>query len=182
MSKPTGRPVGRPKTKEYKTLLARVPQDLVDRVQHYAGMHRSTIAELIRDGLEWRITEGDPYGGMMYYTNKNGYSSNTGIETAGQSADFQLPGMLDAQEEEDAVPVVLPQTAQPVASVAHSPTALPDRAAVLAQLHAWQAEGLSLQTMVDRLNASGVPTFRGKLGWSRGTIGNLLTRRQAQPA
>jgi hypothetical protein len=33
---------------------------LLDRVQAYARMHRQSISELIRDGLEWRITEGDP--------------------------------------------------------------------------------------------------------------------------
>lgn len=57
---PTGRPVGRPKTKEYKTISLKIPQDLLDRVQRYAGLHRQSVSELIRDGLEWRITEGDP--------------------------------------------------------------------------------------------------------------------------
>jgi len=32
MTKPTGRPRGRPKTKEYVTLMARFPQDLADQV------------------------------------------------------------------------------------------------------------------------------------------------------
>ena len=57
---PTGRPVGRPKTKDYKTISLKMPQDLLDRVQTYARMHRQSVSELIRDGLEWRITEGDP--------------------------------------------------------------------------------------------------------------------------
>jgi hypothetical protein len=56
MAKPTGRPVGRPKTKEYSTLLARVPQDVIDRVKAYAEAHHKTISELIRNGLEWRIS------------------------------------------------------------------------------------------------------------------------------
>lgn len=58
--KPTGRPVGRPKTKEYQTISLKIPDDLLDRVKRYAGLHRQSISELIRDGLEWRITEGDP--------------------------------------------------------------------------------------------------------------------------
>ena len=57
---PTGKPVGRPKTKDYKTISLKMPQDLLDRVQRYARLHRQSISELIRDGLEWRITEGDP--------------------------------------------------------------------------------------------------------------------------
>jgi hypothetical protein len=57
---PTGRPVGRPKTKDYRTISLKIPQDLLARVQAYARIHRQSISELIRDGLEWRITEGDP--------------------------------------------------------------------------------------------------------------------------
>ena len=57
---PTGKPVGRPKTKDYKTISLKMPQELLDRVQRYARLHRQSISELIRDGLEWRITEGDP--------------------------------------------------------------------------------------------------------------------------
>lgn len=64
--KPTGRPPGRPKTKEYATLLARVPQEFVDRVKTYARVHRQSISELIRDGLAWRITEGDPRAHVLY--------------------------------------------------------------------------------------------------------------------
>src|SRR3989442_3073236 len=57
---PTGRPVGRPKTKEYQTISLKMPQVLLARVQVYARLHRQSISELIRDGLEWRITDGDP--------------------------------------------------------------------------------------------------------------------------
>jgi hypothetical protein len=64
--KPTGRPPGRPKTKEYATLLARVPQEFVDRVKTYARVHRQSISELIRDGLAWRITGGDPRAQVLY--------------------------------------------------------------------------------------------------------------------
>ena len=35
-SKRTGNPVGRPKTKEYVTMLARVPAELADLVKRYA--------------------------------------------------------------------------------------------------------------------------------------------------
>jgi len=60
MTKPTGRPRGRPKTKAYVTLMARVPQDLADRVQRYAGVHQQSISVVLRDGLEL-LLEDDRY-------------------------------------------------------------------------------------------------------------------------
>jgi hypothetical protein len=57
MTKPTGRPRGRPKTKEYVTLMARVPQDLADRVQRYAGLHQQSLSVVLRDGLELLLEE-----------------------------------------------------------------------------------------------------------------------------
>jgi hypothetical protein len=38
--------------KAYATLSARLPQDLVDAVKHYASLHRLTVSELIRDSLQ----------------------------------------------------------------------------------------------------------------------------------
>jgi transcriptional regulator with XRE-family HTH domain len=52
------------------------------------------------------------------------------------------------------------------------------KAAVLARLLAMQAEGLSLQAMVNRLYADQVPTLSGKARWQKGTIGNLLAQAQ----
>ena len=57
---PTGRLPGRPKTKDYETLVARVPSDLVHQVKRYAAVHRQSVSELIRDGLEWRIEQDTP--------------------------------------------------------------------------------------------------------------------------
>jgi hypothetical protein len=39
-----------------------------------------------------------------------------------------------------------------------------------------QAEGLSLQKIVDRLNHERLPTLSGKGRWQKGTIGNLLAQ------
>ncbi len=52
MTKPTGRPRGRPKTKEYVTLMARVSQDLADRIKVYRSHKRQTMSDVLRDGLE----------------------------------------------------------------------------------------------------------------------------------
>ena len=51
MTKPTGRPQGRPKTTEYTTLMARVPQELADRVKRYAAAHRQPLSVVMRDAL-----------------------------------------------------------------------------------------------------------------------------------
>jgi len=59
-SKPPGRPVGRPRTKHYRTISLKMPLDLLDRVQTYASRHRQSLAALIRDGLEWRMSAGVP--------------------------------------------------------------------------------------------------------------------------
>src|SRR5262245_10981215 len=57
MTKPTGRPRGRPKTKEYVTLMARVDLTLADQVKRYAALHRQPISVVIRDGLTLLMEE-----------------------------------------------------------------------------------------------------------------------------
>jgi hypothetical protein len=57
MTKPTGRPRGRPKTKEYVTLMARVDVDLADRVKRYASLHRQPLSVVLRDALTLLMDE-----------------------------------------------------------------------------------------------------------------------------
>ena len=57
MTKPTGRPRGRPKTREYVTLMARVDVALADRVKRYAAVHRQPISVVIRDALTLLMEE-----------------------------------------------------------------------------------------------------------------------------
>lgn len=64
MTKPTGKPRGRPKTKAYATLMARIPQELVDQVARYAGLHHQPISVVIREGL-LLLLESDPYGYLV---------------------------------------------------------------------------------------------------------------------
>src|SRR6266446_1091133 len=68
MTIPTRHPRGRPKTKEYVTLMARLPQDLADRVQRYAGLHQQPISVVLRDGLELLLEE-DRYRPFMSDSN-----------------------------------------------------------------------------------------------------------------
>ena len=87
-NKRTGRPAGRPKTKEYVSLQARVPTVLADLVKRYAAQHgKIPLSVLIRDGLEWRIGDGDPRGTGLYLDEPVGireevYDSNTGIASS----------------------------------------------------------------------------------------------------
>ena len=91
--KRTGRPPGRPKTKEYKTVLARIPAELAELVKRYAAERgQLPVSELIREGLEWRIGDGDPRGMGMYLAQPTGisekvYSSNTETALGAQGAE-----------------------------------------------------------------------------------------------
>lgn len=51
----TRNPVGRPKTKYYETLSARLTQQFVSEVRQYAADSGIPISQLVREGLEWRI-------------------------------------------------------------------------------------------------------------------------------
>jgi hypothetical protein len=57
MTKPTGRPRGRPKSKEYVTLMARVDVALADQVKRYASLHRQPLSVVIRDALTLLMDE-----------------------------------------------------------------------------------------------------------------------------
>ena len=82
MTTPTGRPRGRPKTKEYVTLMARVPQELAERVERYAGLHQQPISVVLRDALEVLLEE-DRYHPFLSDRNR---VSDTLSDTKAESA------------------------------------------------------------------------------------------------
>ena len=59
MTKPTGRPRGRPKTKEYVTLMARFPQELADRLDRYMARKQQTVSDVLRDGVLMLLQDDD---------------------------------------------------------------------------------------------------------------------------
>ena len=64
-----------------------MPQELLDRVQVYARLHRQSLSELMRDGVEWRITAGDLRGvgvdaPQRTKSNEDEYYGNTAIPAA----------------------------------------------------------------------------------------------------
>lgn len=76
-----GRPVGtRTSTVELATLSFKVPVELKARLQAYAKQRRHSISELIREGVEWRLGEGDPLH-IRYGTAASG---ETGISGDGE--------------------------------------------------------------------------------------------------
>jgi hypothetical protein len=102
MTKPTGRPRGRPKTKEYVTIMARVPQDLADRVQRYAGRKRQTISDMVRDGLLALLQEDDPY---RQFTSDTNTAQDIMSDTKGDEEEEEPP---------DAQPVIMSDTKEAV--------------------------------------------------------------------
>jgi hypothetical protein len=60
--------------KAYTTVLARLPQDLADQVKRYAQVHRCTVSELIRDGLEMRLEAVDVPGRSTRHPGETGDS------------------------------------------------------------------------------------------------------------
>jgi hypothetical protein len=103
----TGRPVGRPKgtrtaTVELETLSFKVPAEFKAQLQAYAKQRRQSISELIREGVEWRIGEGDPLNirDGTVTSGETAHEGNTGnTEKIEKGVEF-LHGMLSALVEE----------------------------------------------------------------------------------
>jgi hypothetical protein len=70
------------------TISFRLPPDLYTRLEQYAKQHRQSRSELARDGIEWRLGEGDPRGlgdtrGSSRRHNGEAYYDNTASEMLG---------------------------------------------------------------------------------------------------
>jgi len=65
----------------------------------------------------------------------------------------------------------------------HSPSvsATPSKAELMTWLHTLREAGMSLQNMVNELNARGVPTLSGRGRWQKGTIGKFLAQAEQGP-
>jgi hypothetical protein len=87
---------------ELETLSFKVSAEFKAQLQAYAKLRRQSISELIREGAEWRISEGDPlnirYGAVA--SGETAYEGNTGnTEKVEMGVEF-LHGMLSALVEE----------------------------------------------------------------------------------
>jgi hypothetical protein len=123
--KPTGRRVGRPEKEDaFKPVSVKLPPDLLERVRKYALIHQQSLSELIRNGLEWRISEGD----IGYFRNTENHpvlqadNGNTVILQEVKRLVQRLSGIVGASEAPAAQEssesyygnIVLPKTAKPV--------------------------------------------------------------------
>ena len=181
--KRTGKPLGRPKTKEYVTLVARVPADLAALVKRYATEHGSLpVSELIREGLEWRIGDGDPRGNGLYLEQPTGiraqtYNSNTAIghEAQGDETLQEVRALLAQQWEQiqalaqalerqrvlDSNGVYSSNTenAPSVVQDVMVPKVKVDKEEVIGRIQQMRDKGLDSAQIAETLQAEGVPTL-----------------------
>src|SRR5262245_57788102 len=151
--KPTGRPVGRPKTKNSRTVSLKMSQDLLDRVQRYARLHRKSVSALLREGVEWRITEGDP---RWQPAHGQRYASHTTCDALAQPVHLIEEGMP--------FDVDLAGTPQrPTPQGWGKPWS---RQAIVALILRWRQEGLTKTAIAARLNAAHVPPLAGTGRWN----------------
>src|SRR5688500_10197465 len=81
------------------TISLRLSKELHTRIESYAHRHRQTFSELVRDGLEWRLGDGDPHGeGHSFWepqasANPTYYSNTPG--TGNSVSGGTVPSILD---------------------------------------------------------------------------------------
>jgi hypothetical protein len=102
------------------TISMRLPKELHSRLEQYASEHRQSISELVRDGLEWRLSDGDPrgLGATRTQETEEYYMSNTAHALADMRQAF-------ARQEAhlQAIVEALGERSQPVAASATPPVA-----------------------------------------------------------
>jgi hypothetical protein len=98
MTKPTGRPRGRPKTKEYVTLMARFPQDLADQVERYASRKQQTVSDVLRDGVLVLLQDDDPYRPCVLDSNTASYMLSDAKREEEEPPDAQPVIVSDMKE------------------------------------------------------------------------------------
>ena len=54
---PTGRPAGRPHTSQLTTISVKLPEEMVIEASVEARLTGTTLSELLREGLAWRLTQ-----------------------------------------------------------------------------------------------------------------------------
>jgi hypothetical protein len=183
-------------------MLARVPAELAELVKRYAAERgQLPVSELIREGLEWRIGDGDPRGTGMYLSQPIGmsekvYSSNTekalGIRVAEELQEIRAL-LVQQGEQIQALTQALERKVEaggnrmyssntkkavgaPVVSVA--PKVKADKATVEARIRQLRDQGLSLAQIAEQLKAEGVPTTSGRGVWAKGNVERILSGRK----
>ena len=178
MTKPTGRPRGRPKTKEYVTLMARVDVALADQARQYARVHRQTISDVLRDGLQVLLSEQDPWHPLT--SDRNAGPENLSDSKAAHAdiaSDTKEGLAAMVSDENGGVTEKVADAPRDTAKVsdmnAAPATTTYDPDAAYARMQALQGQGMSLAAIAEQLTAEGVPTKQGR-GWHRSSVNYLL--------
>jgi predicted DNA-binding protein len=168
------------------TISMRLPKELHTRLVRYAREHRQPISELVRDGLEWRLEEGDPRGlGDASTTEDEAYyMSNTAnaladIRQALARQEARLQSLVQALEGQalegsNGLVASTADSAPKAAAVPLVPRVKADKATVMARLWQMHEAGLDSTQIATALQAEGMPTLKGTGQWHSGTIRKLL--------
>ena len=168
------------------TISMRLPKELHARLEQYATQHRQSISELLRDGLEWRLADGDPrgLGAASTKDDEEYYMRNTANALADMRQvlarqEAQIQAIVQALERQTtggsnglvASTVDTAPTASPVTLV---PRVKADKATVMARLWQMHESGLDSTQIATALQAEGMPTLKGTGQWHSGTVRKLL--------
>jgi Arc/MetJ-type ribon-helix-helix transcriptional regulator len=180
------------------TISMRLPKELHTKLEQYATQHRQSISELVRDGLELRLSECDPrgLGDASTQDDEAYYMSNTAntladIRQALARQEAQIQAIVQALEPQatresnglvashaDTAPttqegtqVATDTTASPVALV---PRVKADKATVIARLWEMHEAGLDSTQIAKAFQEEELPTLSGKGEWQSGTVRKLL--------
>jgi Ribbon-helix-helix protein, copG family len=157
----TERSVGRPTTKDSTTVSLTMPQDLLDRVRRYARAQGQSVSALMREGLEWCLTAGDP---CWRPTPGQCAAGNTARDEPAQPVPLRQEGMPCEADLAGAPQVPAPQAWGETWS----------RHAVVALILRWRQEGMTKTAIATRLNAAHVPPLSGKRGWNINKVTSAL--------
>ena len=157
----------------------RIPRDLYDQVQHLAGMRRTTLTELVIEGLRLRLdTPVDPRNIVASQEITVTQELAQYIDDRIQTVIQELEAMIDVRI--SVALAALPETSAlpaPVLQNDDNITEMQGRDAILAQIAVWRQAERSFGWIAKRLNTDGVPTFSGKGRWNPGTVKKQLERR-----
>jgi len=168
------------------TISMRLPKELHTRLVRYAMEHRQPISELVRDGLEWRLGDGDPrgLGDASTKDDEAYYMSNTAnaladMRQALARQEAQIQAIVQALErqttgESNGLVASNADNAPTASPVAHVPRVKADKATVMARLWQMHETGLDSTQIATAFQAEGMPTLKGTGQWHSGTVRKLL--------
>ncbi len=99
MTRPTGRPRGRPKTKEYVSVTTRMDIALAEQLKGYATRKRQSLSDVVRDGLQLLFSEQDPWHPTL--SDSNGDEPRAFLSDRNESPLNTLAGEVGSAEREE---------------------------------------------------------------------------------